>query len=199
MPRIASLSSSRSSTGRTYCFLTRSNTSPNALSWSTGSAFDSSPDAEPAESTSPGRERDRPDDEPDRPGTCVHRIPLAFATRAANIPDPPGSRAGSVAFPHFGYRASMEQFAAFALDNAVLVLVFLGLLAALVWTSISTTGAGQVSPADAVRLISREDAVVIDLRPDGEYRNGHIVNAVHVPFDRSRAVSAGWGGIGRSR
>lgn len=78
----------------------------------------------------------------------------------------------------------MEQLAAFALDNAVLVLLFLGLLGALVWTSISTTGPGQLSPADAVRLISREDAVVIDLRSDGEFRNGHVVNAVHVPFDQ---------------
>ena len=26
--------------------------------------------------------------------------------------------------------------------------------------------------------------MVIDLRPDGEFRNGHIVNAVHVPFDQ---------------
>ncbi len=78
----------------------------------------------------------------------------------------------------------MEQLAAFALDNAVLVLLFLGLLGALVWTSVSTTGPGQLSPADAVRLISREDAVVIDLRSDGEFRNGHVVNAVHVPFDQ---------------
>ena len=78
----------------------------------------------------------------------------------------------------------MEQFAAFVLDNLVLVLVFVGLLGALVWTSVSGVGSGQVSPADAVQLISREDAVVIDLRPDGEYRNGHIVNAIHVPFDQ---------------
>ena len=26
--------------------------------------------------------------------------------------------------------------------------------------------------------------MVIDLRPDGEFRNGHIVNAVHVPIDQ---------------
>ena len=78
----------------------------------------------------------------------------------------------------------MEQFVAFLMDNAVLALVFLGLLGALVWTALPAVGGGQVSPADAVRLISREDAVVIDLRPDGEFRNGHIVNAVHIPFDQ---------------
>ncbi len=90
----------------------------------------------------------------------------------------------------------MEQFAAFLVDHVVLVLLFLGLLGALVWTSVSTTGSGQVSPADAVRLISREDAVVIDLRPDGEFRNGHIVNAVHVPFDQ---VESRLGRLGKYR
>ena len=90
----------------------------------------------------------------------------------------------------------MEQFAAFVLDNVVLVLVFLGLLGALVWTSVSGVGSGQISPADAVRLISREDAVVIDLRPDGEFRNGHIVNAVHVPFDQ---IESRLGRLGKYR
>ena len=78
----------------------------------------------------------------------------------------------------------MEQFAEFLLDHAVLTLAFVGLLGVLVWTTVSSAGPGQLSPADAVRLISREDAVVIDLRSDGEFRNGHIVNAVHVPFDQ---------------
>ena len=90
----------------------------------------------------------------------------------------------------------MEQFAAFLLDNLVLVLVFAGLLGALVWTSVSGAGPGQLSPADAVRLISREDAVVVDLRPDGEFRNGHIVNAVHVPFDQ---IESRLGRLGKFR
>ena len=90
----------------------------------------------------------------------------------------------------------MEQFAAFLLDNMVLVLVFVGLLGALVWTSVSGVGSGQVSPADAVQLISRGDAVVIDLRPDGEYRNGHIVNAIHVPFDQ---IESRLGRLGKYR
>ena len=90
----------------------------------------------------------------------------------------------------------MQQLAAFALANAVLVLFFFWLLAALVWTSVSTTGPGQLSPADTVRLISHEDAVVIDLRPDGEFRNGHIVNAIHVPFDQ---IESRLGRLGKYR
>ena len=90
----------------------------------------------------------------------------------------------------------MEQFAAFLLDNAVLALAFVGLLGALAWTSLSSVGPGQLSPADAVRLISHEDAVVIDLRPDGEFRNGHIVNAVHVPFEQ---IESRLGRLGKYR
>ena len=90
----------------------------------------------------------------------------------------------------------MEQYTAFLLDNVVLAMLFVGLLGALVWTSISTTGSGQLSPADAVRLISREDAVVIDIRPDGEFRNGHIVNAIHIPFDQ---IDSRLGRLGKYR
>ena len=90
----------------------------------------------------------------------------------------------------------MEQFVAFLADNAVLALVFLGLLGALVWTSLSSAAPGQISPADAVHLISRENAVVIDLRSDGEFRNGHIVNAVHVPFDQ---IESRLGRLGKYR
>lgn len=81
----------------------------------------------------------------------------------------------------------MEQFFEFLLNHAVLTFAFIGLAVALVWTSITGGGPGQLSPAEAVQLISREDAVVLDLRSDTEFRNGHIVNAVHVPFEQIEA------------
>ena len=39
----------------------------------------------------------------------------------------------------------------------------------------------EVGPSDAVMLINRKDAVVLDVRDDGEYAGGHINNARHVP------------------
>lgn len=78
----------------------------------------------------------------------------------------------------------MEQLAQFLLGHPVLALAFVGLAGALAWTFAAGAGPGQLPPADAVRLISREDAVVFDLRPDGEFRGGHIINAVHVPQDQ---------------
>ena len=38
--------------------------------------------------------------------------------------------------------------------------------------------------------------MVIDLRPDGEFRNGHIVNAIHVPFDQ---IESRLGRLGKYR
>ena len=39
----------------------------------------------------------------------------------------------------------------------------------------------KLSPSDTTRLINHEDAVIIDLRTDGEFRQGHIVNALNIP------------------
>lgn len=43
-------------------------------------------------------------------------------------------------------------------------------------------GASGVAPAEAVRLMNREKAVVIDVREDGEFAQGHIKGARHVPL-----------------
>lgn len=42
-------------------------------------------------------------------------------------------------------------------------------------------GSAEVGPGDAVMLINRKDAVVIDVRDDGEFSGGHITNARHIP------------------
>lgn len=39
----------------------------------------------------------------------------------------------------------------------------------------------EIGVAEAVQLINRRDAVVIDVRDSGEYAAGHIANARHIP------------------
>ncbi|MGZ8268220.1 MAG: rhodanese-like domain-containing protein [Burkholderiales bacterium] len=39
----------------------------------------------------------------------------------------------------------------------------------------------EVEPTQAVQLINRRDAVVIDVRNAAEYKAGHITNARHIP------------------
>jgi rhodanese-related sulfurtransferase len=40
---------------------------------------------------------------------------------------------------------------------------------------------GMLAPAQAVQLINREGAVVLDVRDQPEFERGHIVNARHAP------------------
>jgi len=42
-------------------------------------------------------------------------------------------------------------------------------------------GIGQVSPTEAVLLINREHALVLDVREDAEFAAGHIPEARHIP------------------
>lgn len=41
--------------------------------------------------------------------------------------------------------------------------------------------AHEVGPFEAVQLINRRDALVLDVRDAGEYAAGHITNARHIP------------------
>lgn len=62
-------------------------------------------------------------------------------------------------------------------------MAFLLVLGALVWTFFQgrARGVKKLTPGDATRLINSEEALVIDVRSDSEFKKGHIVNAVHVP------------------
>lgn len=42
-------------------------------------------------------------------------------------------------------------------------------------------GAKQVGALEAVQLINRRDALVLDVRESGEYAAGHLPNAKHIP------------------
>ena len=50
--------------------------------------------------------------------------------------------------------------------------------------SISGATSGGVAPTEAVRLMNREKAVVIDVSEPGEYATGHIVGSRNVPIGR---------------
>jgi rhodanese-related sulfurtransferase len=45
----------------------------------------------------------------------------------------------------------------------------------------STGGVPSLSPAEAVTLINRNNALVLDVRDEAEFTNGHIADAMHIP------------------
>ena len=77
----------------------------------------------------------------------------------------------------------MQRFPEFLANHSSLAMAFVVILGMLIWTLWQTASRGlkKLSPADATQLINREDAVVVDVRTDGEFRQGHIVNAVNIP------------------
>jgi rhodanese-related sulfurtransferase len=68
----------------------------------------------------------------------------------------------------------------------------------LVWPMLrrGALGIPEVSPAQAVTLINREHALVLDVRNDAEFATGHITNARHIPLDQ---LQSRLGELGRFR
>ena len=76
----------------------------------------------------------------------------------------------------------MDRLIAVAQANPLLAAIFVGLTLAIVFTEIRRLFRGYkaLSPAQLTELINREDALVLDLRGQGEYEKGHIIGARHV-------------------
>jgi rhodanese-related sulfurtransferase len=80
----------------------------------------------------------------------------------------------------------LEQFLVFLQKSPFNMLLFglaLSSGAMLLWPLVSRPfrAAKEVGAIEAVQLINRRDAVVLDVRDTGDYATGHIANAKHVP------------------
>ena len=67
--------------------------------------------------------------------------------------------------------------------NWVLVLAALTSGALLLWPSLNRQGGGAVGTTEAVRLINREKAVLIDVSEPEEFAQGHAAGARNVPLN----------------
>lgn len=48
----------------------------------------------------------------------------------------------------------------------------------------SRRGGGTVSPQELANLVNKEQAAVIDLRDPADFRKGHIVDAINIPYGK---------------
>lgn len=80
----------------------------------------------------------------------------------------------------------MQQYLEFVSNHPVLFAALAGILVALAWSFLGELGAAAkaVTGAEATQLINREQAVIVDLREPGEFEQGHIVEALNLPFTR---------------
>ncbi len=80
----------------------------------------------------------------------------------------------------------MGEFATFVGNHYILCGSFVALLVLLIWDYIDDyrIGAKLIDPVEATRLINRDQAVVLDIRSQAEFKKGHVVDAVHVPLEK---------------
>jgi rhodanese-related sulfurtransferase len=78
----------------------------------------------------------------------------------------------------------MGQFAEFTSNHLILMTMFTLVSIALIWnlTQDQAGGIPRLSPIEAVQLMNHEEAVVLDVRESGEYEQGHILGAEHIPL-----------------
>jgi rhodanese-related sulfurtransferase len=78
----------------------------------------------------------------------------------------------------------MERLLEFTANHWVLVSAFVAIIILLLTSSLKDAFAGgqSVTPIEATQLINHENAVIVDVREDKEFVEGHIVNAIHIPL-----------------
>ena len=71
-------------------------------------------------------------------------------------------------------------------DNVLLIGLALGsgIMLLLPTLKKSAGGVPNLTTAEAINLINRSHAIVLDVREDAEFANGHIVDAKHIPVDK---------------
>lgn len=74
----------------------------------------------------------------------------------------------------------MEQLLEFFTNNILLVAAWALTLAMLLWTEQQKAGK-SVGTHEATRMINKDGAVILDIRPKKEFSTGHITNAIHIP------------------
>ena len=72
----------------------------------------------------------------------------------------------------------------FLTQNILLIGLALGSGLMLIWPMLkrgASGGVAQASPSEAVLLINRANALVLDVRDDQDFASGHIADAKHIP------------------
>jgi Rhodanese-related sulfurtransferase len=74
----------------------------------------------------------------------------------------------------------MQEFIGFAQENWVLIVLWFSAAGTLWYTETKKAGK-TVNTTEATRLMNRENAVVLDIREQKEFANGHISGAKNIP------------------
>lgn len=78
------------------------------------------------------------------------------------------------------------MFVDFLIQNALLVglAIVSGVMLFVPGLGGRLSGVRQVGPQEAVQLFNHEDALILDVRENSEYHDGHIAKSRHVPLGK---------------
>ncbi len=80
----------------------------------------------------------------------------------------------------------MEQLPEFVGNHLFLFSLLVSILMLLIWNLFGDmlSGVKLLLPVEVTQLINREDAKVVDLRPQKDFENGHIIDAINISADQ---------------
>lgn len=81
----------------------------------------------------------------------------------------------------------MDQFIEFLGNHPILSLIWIGLFVMLVINIIQSklSPIKQITPQDLTFVMNKQDGVVVDIRPDAEFKKGHILGARHLANEKA--------------
>src|SRR5471030_1465739 len=87
----------------------------------------------------------------------------------------------------------MQEITQFVSAHPMLCLAWAALLIAVIVTTFKSrfSKVNEISRGEAIRLINKEDAVIVDLRNRDDYRKGHIANALNLTSSEIKNGSLG--------
>ena len=76
----------------------------------------------------------------------------------------------------------MQQYIDFLSNHPYLTAAWVALFLALIvsWIKSLTSSVKQISPTQLTLMVNREDATVIDIRAEADFKKGHITGARHL-------------------
>jgi len=82
----------------------------------------------------------------------------------------------------------MNDFIEFSTQNWLLFLALFAIAGMLIGGEVlrKMRGVSSLSTAEALRLINDQEALILDVRDGGEYKEGHIPQARHIPLGALR-------------
>ncbi|MGB2218148.1 MAG: rhodanese-like domain-containing protein, partial [Porticoccaceae bacterium] len=75
------------------------------------------------------------------------------------------------------------NFFIFVSEQFVLISLLFGLIFIFAWTE-RAKGGKSISASQLVQMMNADEAVLVDVRPSGEFQNGHIHGAINIPHTK---------------